>query len=154
EPTPPLESDRQPPTLEAYLGRPSDAQPPPFLTLPLELHRLIVRELKYPDLLSLKLSHPYFQGMIGLQPTIHSRIQWLMSRSRMALPVPQSTGLSFLSDVAFVANPEVKGIMNKRRRHHDCLKSQSAREMTIKTLGWQKGRTFCFVLEASSCPWI
>ncbi|EXJ88060.1 hypothetical protein A1O1_04988, partial [Capronia coronata CBS 617.96] len=125
---------------------------PPLLSLPPELHSMIAQELRYPDLLSLKLCHPYFGLLLEDQPTICDRIQWLMSRARVGLPVPQSTKLSFLSDVAFVAKPEVKAILRQRLRHRECIECAQARNSIGRMLGMRKGRMLCFVVEGDCCP--
>lgn len=124
----------------------------PFLTLPPELHSLIAQELAYPDLLSLKLSHPYFQVLLRCKPTICNRIQWIERRSQMRLPVPRRTNLSFRSDVAFAANPEIQRILQQRLRHRECVYCKTARDAVVETMGRRAGRTFCFVLEGGICP--
>ncbi|KAK5325074.1 hypothetical protein LTR20_009036 [Exophiala xenobiotica] len=104
----------------------SISQPPllePFLSLPPELHLLIAKSLEYPDLLSLKISHPRIRTILSLsrQPTVHQRISWVMTRASRGLPIPANTGLTFRSDEAFVSNPEVRRILRERRQHKECV---------------------------------
>ncbi|KAK7892297.1 hypothetical protein LTR67_007393 [Exophiala xenobiotica] len=104
----------------------SISQPPllePFLSLPPELHLLIAKSLEYPDLLSLKISHPRLRTILSLsrQPTVHQRISWVMTRASRGLPIPANTGLTFRSDEAFVSNPEVRRILRERRQHKECV---------------------------------
>ncbi|KIW24003.1 uncharacterized protein PV07_09743 [Cladophialophora immunda] len=89
-------------------------------SLPPEVHHLVADCLPYPDLLSLKLTNTYFAALVEPRLTIRSRISWVQSRYAQHLPVPTSTRLSFKSDALFVANPEVKTILRRRRRHLEC----------------------------------
>ncbi|KIW93725.1 uncharacterized protein Z519_05039 [Cladophialophora bantiana CBS 173.52] len=89
-------------------------------SLPPEIHHMVAEHLPYPDLLSLKLTNTYFAALVGSKLTVKMRISWVKSRYAQHLPVPKSTKLSFKSDALFVANPEVKTILRRRRHHLEC----------------------------------
>ena len=94
---------------------------PCLLALPAELQMIIASYLVYPDLLSLKITHPAFNSLI--QPSVYDRIDWLLSRPALGLSVPCSAACSFKTDRSFVANKEVKLILKRRRQHLECAES-------------------------------
>ncbi|EHY54264.1 uncharacterized protein HMPREF1120_02435 [Exophiala dermatitidis NIH/UT8656] len=140
--------------LSLRLSRAESRNHPPILALPPELHLMVTQELSYPDVLALKLCHPYFHGLLDRETTIQSRVQWIVDRARLGLPIPRSTKVSFRSDASFVAHPEIGKILRQRLRHHDCLECETAREFVVKAMGTARGRTFCFVTEEDCCPHI
>lgn len=93
--------------------------PTPSLShLPPELHPLITSHLTYPDLLSLKLTHPNFYHTI--HPTTYDRVLWLLYRTRHRLPIPISSRCLLNSDGEFCSNPEVVLILRRRWQHLEC----------------------------------
>src|ERR1700761_2426523 len=90
-------------------------------SLPPELHHMIASHLTYPDLLSLKLTSKYFDGLVAPKLNVKLRVQWVQSRYTLHLPVPRSTKLSFKSDALFAANTEVNTILRRRRKHLECV---------------------------------
>jgi hypothetical protein len=126
-----------------------------LLSLPPEVHHLIVSYLPYPDLLSIKLSHPYFQALLDSQPTVHQRIAWVLSRGRIHLPIPHDSKTNFRTDVLFLRNPEVTKIIRRRRQHLECVNCILARRIAwLQYTGTsdERRRRLCFVNEGYECP--
>jgi len=107
-----------------------------LLNLPAEVQVLIASNLPFPDLLALKLSHPYFYRII--HPTVYDRVNWLLDRPRLGLPIPSQTKCVMKNDVVFVANKEVKEMLKRRRLHLECV--DVGKDGT------------CLVLEGWKCP--
>ena len=91
---------------------------PVLFTLPAELHLEIQAHLTYPDLLAVRHTHPYF--LDSLQPTIIDRVNWLLSRTELGLPIPTAAKLNLKTDAQFCQNEEVRNILLHRRRHEEC----------------------------------
>ena len=91
-----------------------------LFVLPTELHLEIQAHLTYPDLLALRHTHPYFLN--SLQPTIIDRVNWLLSRTELGLPIPTAARLNLKTDAQFCRNEEVRSILLHRRRHEECKK--------------------------------
>jgi hypothetical protein len=89
-----------------------------LLDLPVELLDPIVAQLPYPDLLSLKITCRYFHDSI--HPTVRSRVSWLMSRTKLGLPILQSGSCDLKTDAGFCSNPEVQQILRNRWQHKEC----------------------------------
>ncbi|KAI1628733.1 hypothetical protein EDD37DRAFT_18298 [Exophiala viscosa] len=123
-----------------------------ILSPPPELIHLIAGYLDYPDLLSLKLSHPYFTSIFASTPTVTQRVSWVLQRNAEDFPIPQSAQLSFRSDRAFVANREVNDILRRRRLHIECVKCENARAYVVDKFG-KRGRIMCFVT-GDVCPFV
>ncbi|KIV80416.1 hypothetical protein PV11_07916 [Exophiala sideris] len=121
-----------------------------ILSLPPELNHLIAGYLDYPDLLSLKISHPYLTSTFSTLPIVTQRVSWVLRRNAQDLPIPRALQLSFRSDKAFVANREVNDILRRRRLHIECLKCEGARDFVVDNFG-PKGKTMCFVT-GGVCP--
>lgn len=129
--------------------------PATLLTLPPEIQHLIASELPYPDLLSLKISHPYFQSLLSDKPNVHHRIAWVLSRGKIYLPIPHDSKTNFRTDVLFLRNPEVTRIIRRRRKHLECVQCTLARQIV-----WLKStstddktrRRLCLVNEGYECP--
>ncbi len=100
-------------------------KPPPLipclLALPVELQILIASHLHYPDLLSLKITHPALRRLF--HPTVYDRISWLLSRAALHLPIPSYVACDFKTDRDLVANEEVTAIIRRRRQHFECAES-------------------------------
>lgn len=129
--------------------------PATLLSLPPEVHHLIVSCLPYPDLLSLKLSHPYFQALLASQPTVYQRIAWVLSRGRIHLPIPHDSKTNFRTDPLFLRNPEVTKIIRRRRLHLECVECNLARRIIwLQYTGTsdERRRRLCFVNEGYECP--
>jgi hypothetical protein len=94
---------------------------PALILLPAEIQNQILSELSYPDLLSLKLTHPHFYFTI--KPTLYDRVDWLLDRIRLKLPIPQAgkCSLNLRTDIAFYSNPEVGLILRRRWKHLECV---------------------------------
>lgn len=129
--------------------------PAGLLSLPPEVHHLIVSCLPYPDLLSLKLSHPYFQALLASQPTVHQRIAWVLSRGRIHLPIPHDSKTNFRTDALFVRNPEVTKILRRRRKHLECVECKLSQRMVRWQYTGPSAETrsrLCLVNEGYECP--
>lgn len=126
-------------------------QPRSILCLPAELLDMVASRLDYPDLLSLKLTHPKFLHTFNTVPTVRQRVSWVLHRNGQYLPIPHNRQLSFRSDKAFVTSREVNDILRRRRLHIECLKCQPARELAIARFGKKRGKTICFVT-GRACP--
>ena len=122
-----------------------------LLSLPPELQLLIATNLGYPDLLSLKLTHPHFVALLP-EFTIYSRINWVLERAALGLPFPYGTQCSFTCDRGFVANKEVTEILRRRRRHLECVECAPARDHAVKEFGSARGARLCLVTRAAECP--
>lgn len=116
----------------------------PFLSLPPEVHHHISTYLQYPDLLALTLVHPLFQSHELIHTSKSSRVDWLIDRSFHKLPLPSRTRCRWSSDREFVNNPEIKDILQRRRRHEECAEFSK-----VVNHGPQ-----CFVLEGRVCDGI
>jgi len=130
---------------------------PTLLSLPPELQSLIVTSLPYPDLLSLKISHPYFHALLTSTntPNVHHRIAWVLSRRKIYLPIPYDSKTNFLTDALFLGNPEVTRIIRRRRLHLECVQCKLARRMVwLKSLcqDEERLRRLCLVNEGAECP--
>ena len=128
---------------------------PQLISLPWELQRQIVDHLDYPDLLSLKLTHPYFQHiLLPSRPTIRERIGWVLSRGKQSLAVPHLQKTDFRTDEKFLQNPEVQRILRRRRCHHECI--DAALRLSSQRVGNSKpGKGWllpCVVIEGQTCP--
>lgn len=126
-------------------------QPRSILSLPAELLDMVAARLDYPDLLSLKITHPYFLYTFNTVPTVRQRVSWVLRRNGERLPIPHNKQLSFRSDKAFVASREVNDILRRRRLHIECLKCQPARDFAIARFGHRRGAAMCFVT-GRVCP--
>ena len=89
-----------------------------LLSLPAELQQNIITYLPYPDLLALKLAHPAFS--LYINPTVYDRVDWLLSRPALGLPLPFSAACTFKTDKDFLRNAEVQSILRRRRLHLEC----------------------------------
>ncbi|KEF52360.1 uncharacterized protein A1O9_11601 [Exophiala aquamarina CBS 119918] len=126
-----------------------------LLSLPPEVQHLIASELPYPDLLSLKISHPYFGALLDAQPSVHQRIAWVLSRCNIYLPIPHDSKTDFRTDVQFLRNPEVTRIIRRRRKHLECVECKLARQIVwLKSTSTddERRRRLCFVNEGYECP--
>lgn len=126
-----------------------------ILFLPRELQHQIVDHLDYPDLLSLKLSHPYFQhSLLSSRPTIRERIGWVLSRGKQSLSVPHLQKTDFRSDEKFLQNPEVQRILRQRRCHKDCVDAAlSKSKQIVGNVKTGNGWTLpCLVCQGQTCP--
>jgi len=92
-----------------------------LLALPAEIILHISSYLPYPDLLSMRHTHPLFfrSPLIDTSKKI-IKIQWLISRGDRGLPIPRDNSLLLSSDEAFCQHREVKEIMRRRLDHGEC----------------------------------
>lgn len=91
-----------------------------LLQLPRELLYEISGHLAYPDLLALKLTcHDFYYTT---NPSVWDRVSWLLERTRLGLPIPQSRKCSMKTDAAFCSNAEVRQILFDRRKHFECMR--------------------------------
>lgn len=126
-----------------------------LLFLPRELQHQIVDYLDYPDLLSLKLSHPYFQHiLLSSRPTIRERIGWVLSRGKQSLSVPHLQKTDFRSDQQFLQNPEVQRILRQRRCHKDCVNAalSKSKQPVDKVKTGNVWTLPCLVFQGQTCP--
>lgn len=112
-----------------------------FLSLPSEIHQLVAENLAYPDLLSLTLTHPLFYQHPYIRTSKSSRVDWLIDRARLHLPIPAQRRCRWSSDLEFVSNAEVVEILRKRRHHEECAEV------------FLRGRSdgICFVNDSKTC---
>lgn len=103
---------------------------------------MIASYLPYPDLLALTLTHPIFRSHSLVRTTKSSRVDWLLDRAMLGLPLPTQSRCRWSSDNEFVSHPEVITIMRKRRQHVECA------EMSSQI----NGKGSCFVVEGEACP--
>lgn len=101
---------------------------PSFLTLPLELQSLVITSLPYPDLLALRHVNHHFLSII--QPNVRDRINWLLDRGNLGLPLPEKPCL-FKTDEGFCRNQDVKLFMRRRRRHDECRRFGKGRCLVL-----------------------
>jgi len=107
--------------LRRHHGQKANGQTPKdFLFLPPEIHYLIASHLPYPDLLSLTLTHPDFRNNTLICTSKASRVDWLIDRATLRLPLPNRTRCRWSSDVEFSSNSEVATILYRRRHHLEC----------------------------------
>ncbi|MCJ1357123.1 MAG: hypothetical protein MMC33_007119 [Icmadophila ericetorum] len=105
----------------------------PLLSLPPELLPHITSHLLYPDILSLRHSHPsfYYSSLLSTNTNVRLKVAWLLDRKERGLDCPdgknrrwgRSARLSLTTDRDFCkrsADGEVSRIMEKRRRHLEC----------------------------------
>lgn len=126
-----------------------------ILGLPSDLLLEISPYLPYPDLLALRHTHPYFYHSPllpgGSTPrAIRLRISWLVDRADRRLPLPQGS-CNVKTDAEFCANPEVRLIMRRRRKHADCREGRECEVTGGRCLSsclrsWWFGRVEVLVL--------
>ena len=92
----------------------------PFLSLPPELHHLILLHLPYPDVLSLKHTSPYFYSLVDTRD-YRQKVSWIVDRQMRGLVCPTKSCI-LKTDAAFCSSGggEVRKIMERRRRHEEC----------------------------------
>lgn len=102
------------------LPSPSSESSPSLSTIPEELYSLILPHLPYPDALSLKHTSRKFYRLVDT--SMESKVAWLIDRHTRGLPCPQKQCI-LKTDAAFCLNSsgEVKRLMEKRRRHEECV---------------------------------
>lgn len=115
---------------------------PSLLALPPDLLPLLTSHLPYPDVLSLRLTHPYFYHtpLLATDRNIRLKVSWLLDRKARGLSCPREGQTIFRTDAEFCAGWEVRRILRDRRRHWECA--------------WWKGD--CEVVGGASCvggPW-
>lgn len=114
----------------------------PLLSLPPELLPHITTHLLYPDILSLRHSHPlfYYSPLLSTNTNVRLKVAWLLDRKERGLDCPdgknrrwgRSTRLSLTTDRDFcksTADGEVSKIMEKRRRHWECKSGEGGCEV-------------------------
>ncbi|KAL9610071.1 MAG: hypothetical protein Q9167_005208 [Letrouitia subvulpina] len=94
-------------------------QPSGLLNLPSEIHLLIIKNLAYPDALSLKHSCRTFY--LTTDTSVRLKVAWLVDRHVRGLPCPQRDCI-LKTDRSFCAGSdgEVRRIMERRRQHEEC----------------------------------
>lgn len=103
-------------------------EPPPLLTLPLELQFFfIIPRLSYPDALALKHTHPHFYDLIDT--SVRMKVAWLLERKERGLEWPQKK-CAMKTDALFCVD-EVNDIMEKRKAHGECKSSEAGCEVVI-----------------------
>lgn len=115
---------------------------------------MIASHLEYPDLLSLKISHPHFQTLFATQPTVHQRIAWVLARGRIFLPTPHDSQTNFRTDAQFLRNPEVTRIIRRRRQHLECVENNLTRRIVWlrnQSQGLPTHPQLCLVKEGYEC---
>jgi hypothetical protein len=125
--SPSLYSDPLPHRSPNYLPTPS------LLSLPPELHLLIIYHLPWPDLLALKHTHPYLYQ--NIPTTVRQRVAWLLSRATTRLRLPKQR-VNMKTDADFCRSHEIRTFLERRRWHLDCRSDG-------------KG---CLVFEGRVCP--
>lgn len=92
----------------------------PLLSLPPELHHLIISNLPYPDALSLKHTSAYFYSLVDTRD-YRQKVSWIVDRQMRGLACPKRSCI-FKTDAAFCSSGdgEVRTIMERRRRHEEC----------------------------------
>jgi hypothetical protein len=95
-----------------------------LMELPAELHLEIATHLIYPDALALKHTNTYFRSLI--YTGIHLKIEWLIMRRQLHLPCPQEGPCKLNTDLEFCRG-SIKLLMERRRRHDECEKTQGGR---------------------------
>lgn len=70
-----------------------------FSNLPIEIHLLIIKELTYPDALSLKHTSRYFYGLVDTG--IQLKVEWLMERRMLHLDCPNDKKCILKTDLEF-----------------------------------------------------
>ena len=103
----------------------------PLLRLPPELLTHLRAHLPYPDLLSLRHTHPYFYHtpLLATDRNILIKVSWLLDRKDRGLPCPQSHKTIFKTDREFCGSREVKRILVRRRRHRECAPTEGGCEV-------------------------
>lgn len=91
-----------------------------FIDLPLEIQLGIRSHLTYPDLLALKISNARFFHHKSFKTSKSDRIEWLLQRATARLPIPMKGRVRWATDEEFVANEDVKSILQRRRLHLEC----------------------------------
>ncbi|RAH43883.1 uncharacterized protein BO95DRAFT_454620 [Aspergillus brunneoviolaceus CBS 621.78] len=102
-----------------------------LMDLPTELHLHIATYLPYPDALALKHSCRHFYPLV--YTGVHLKVNWLVERFERKLECPMDK-CSFRTDESF-CNARVRRIMERRRRHLECLRSPGG----------------CFVIDGETC---
>jgi hypothetical protein len=94
----------------------------PPLSLPPELHHLIISHLPYPDALALKHTSLYFYYLVDTRD-YRPKVSWIVDRQTRGLACPKKSCI-FKTDAAFCSSGagEVRRIMERRRRHEECGK--------------------------------
>ena len=117
----------------------------PLLRLPPELLAHLRTYLPYPDLLSLRHTHPYLYNtpILATNRNIWLKVSWLLDRKERGLPCPHSHQTIFKTDREFCGGREVKRILVRRRRHWECAPGDAGCEVvrgeTCGGGGWGYG---------------
>ncbi|PYH49720.1 F-box protein [Aspergillus saccharolyticus JOP 1030-1] len=98
---------------------PSNQPPITLMDLPNELHLQVASYLSYPDALALKHTCRHFYSLV--YTGVHLKVDWLVERFERKLECPMEK-CSFRTDESF-CNARVRRIMERRRRHLECLRS-------------------------------
>ena len=125
----------------------------PFLRLPPELLAHLCDYLPYPDLLSLRHTHPYFYHtpVLATNRNIWLKVSWLLDRKERGLPCPHSHQTIFKTDREFCGGREVKKILVRRRRHWECAPGDAGCEVVRgETCG---GGGWAYGLWKEVCDW-
>jgi len=97
--------------------RPTANPIPSLLILPVELQLQISTALPYPDALSLKHTCRHFYRLVDTG--IRLKVTWLLERKTSKLDIPKRKCI-LKTDEAFCSSREIRGFMEKRRRHQEC----------------------------------
>lgn len=103
-----------------------------LLDLPAELVHTIAAQLTYPDSLALKLSCRYLHHTV--HPSVQHRVDWMISRINVGLPVPMAQKCNMKTDAGFCSSPEVRQILWNRRTHQECHQYGQGRCLVSSTL--------------------